>query len=355
MCECRSQFSDRHGFALLLTLGFLAIMGAILLTVDQYARIQSERGQREMHRAIARQNALGALKIAIGELNAIHGDGRHITARAELRREMVQPEHSQWVGVWDVVDGVAIFNRWLLSIPIPQKWDIQSPLTVFPEEIDIWKDFCPKDRCPTLPIYNGERLTGHFAYWIEDECSKARINLENPSIPLRHIVQQIPFHGLENSSKRLAGQRPFAALWDAMNGDAGAYFHGISLSSCGILRNTCGQWLIDLTTKLRHRQFSPHDYIFPADPQWAEPPPTFSFVASFFDATSHGQDTTIAPQSGGPHYLFHGFATNVYSHGMAQLPVADLGLNISTVASIHPIIVGMCISLIAEGNNQAVT
>ncbi|MDR1438112.1 MAG: hypothetical protein LBI69_03580 [Puniceicoccales bacterium] len=354
---------NSQGFALLLILGLLAILGVVVLSTERYVQIQARRGRHRMHQSIAQWNARSALRVAMDELDEIYRDGRCITGRANLRLNPVSAEHSEWVGVWDVVDEKLKFNRWLVSADAATKRDFMAPESVCDKEstIAIFDDFGLQDRCPRMAIQCDGKIVGHYAYWIEDECSKIRINLPMPTLPTDRIAQQFHGIGIGDSSlgdgrrEFLEKQCTFRALREELGSGVDRYFHGITLCGCGLLRNTSGEWLIDLTAKLRGHQYAPVEYLFSGNQEWPEPPPTFALIGSFFDATRRATVRGIFPVTGGPHYVCNGLAANVYSQTLSQLPVPDLGLNIPVQSGIHPVLVGLSISLIAQGDHGHVT
>ncbi|MDR1457144.1 MAG: hypothetical protein LBI34_03805 [Puniceicoccales bacterium] len=351
----RGKRSD--GFALLLVLGILAVLGALMLTAERFVRIQTLRTQNQLHDGIARQNAWTALRAAMAELNETYDGGCCVTARANINGETIPEEHSLWTGVWSVIDGKPVFNRWLISLAGDARFQSTAPWDANADEVAIFKDLGFADACPRLPIISNEKISGHFAYWVEDECDKLRINLPTPTLAWDHILQQFCPNILDLTSETaqaLVNCVSFSSMQRCMSGEINALFHNITLCSRGLLKNTAGEWLEDLTLKLQKLPHGTGEYIFSGDPSYPEPPPTFGQLASFFNATKNVHSLGIHPSAAGPNYRIVYPATNALSHGLGDLPQSDLGLNIPIQCGIYPIPVAMFVAVSAEANaNQA--
>ncbi|MDR0727487.1 MAG: hypothetical protein LBF26_01140 [Puniceicoccales bacterium] len=352
----RSTRSD--GFALLLVLGALAVLGALMLTAERFAQIQALRTQNQLHRDIARQNAWTALRVAMVELNETYNEGRCVTARARSGGEEVPEVHAHWTGVWSVVTGKPVFDRWLVSIPGNAGFQKDAPWDVAGDEVAIFEDLGLADACPRFPINSDGKIVGHFAYWVEDECDKLRVNLPRPSIPQDRILQQFYPATLGFNSEKMRSLEnclSFSSLQRSLGQEFNSLFHSLTLCSRGLLKNTASEWLEDLTLKLQKFPSIDVEYIFPGDPSYPEPPPTFNQMASFFHAAKSMSPSSIYPYAGGPVYRIVYPATNALGYGLENLPMSDLGLNIPVQSGIYPIPVALFITASAEvGNNQAI-
>ncbi|MDR2677699.1 MAG: hypothetical protein LBB26_04035 [Puniceicoccales bacterium] len=344
------------GFALLLVLGALAVLGALMLTAERFVRVQTLRTQSQLHRDIARQNAWTAIRIAMTELNEAYDEGRCISARASICK--ISGRHAHWTGIWSIIAGKAVFNRWLTSLPNDTRFHKDAPLGIGTDEVPIFEDMSLADTCPRLPINLDGKVVGHFAYWGEDECDKLRINLPTPNLPRDHILQQFLPISLGLNSKQmqpLESCLSFSSLRRNLGREIDTFFHNLTLCSRGLLKNTASQWLEDLTLKLQKSSSATVEYIFPGDPSYPEPPPTFGQIASFFDTTKSMPSQNIYPYTGGPIYRIVYPATNALGYGLKDLPQSDLGLNIPIRSGIYPIPVALSIRVSAEvGANQAI-
>jgi hypothetical protein len=322
-----------------------------MLTAERFARIQTLRTQSQLHRDIARQNAWTAIRAAIIELNETYDGGRCVSARANICGEKIPEGHAQWTGIWSVTAGKPVFNRWLVSLPEDARFQLDAPWNADGDGVPIFEDIGLADACPRLPINFGGKVVGHFAYWVEDECDKLRVNLPEPSLPRDGILQQFcpPSLGLNSEQVRtLENCLSFSSLHRSPGREFDALFHNLTLCGRGLLKNTAGQWLEDLTLKLQKLPSGPTEYIFPGDPAYPEPPPTFGQIASFFRATESISSFGIAPCAGGPIYRIIYPATNALGYTLGNLPLPELGLNIPVQSGIYPIPVALFMTAYAE-------
>ena len=75
----------RHrGFALLITITLLAFLVLLLVSIASLTRVETRVAANTQHQAKARQNALLALNIALGQLQRHTGPDPRVTARADL-------------------------------------------------------------------------------------------------------------------------------------------------------------------------------------------------------------------------------------------------------------------------------
>src|SRR5690606_21850844 len=74
----------RHGFALLITIVLVAFLVLVLVTLASLTRVETTVATNSRHVAEARDNALVALNIALGQLQRFAGPDRRATATAGL-------------------------------------------------------------------------------------------------------------------------------------------------------------------------------------------------------------------------------------------------------------------------------
>lgn len=79
-----AQDSPRRGFALLVTIVLVAFLVLILVGLATFTRVETTVAANSQKQAQARQNALMALNIAIGQLQKTTGPDQRITARADI-------------------------------------------------------------------------------------------------------------------------------------------------------------------------------------------------------------------------------------------------------------------------------
>ncbi|NQY32400.1 MAG: hypothetical protein HRT56_04450, partial [Coraliomargarita sp.] len=109
-----------QGFALVLALSLMAFILLLLLSLSTFVRVESANSAQRIDTTASQQNALVALKEAIGELQTTAGADQRITATGGLwATPAAGAEHL--VGVWSSEDrdgdGQADgdFQRWLVS------------------------------------------------------------------------------------------------------------------------------------------------------------------------------------------------------------------------------------------------
>lgn len=333
----------RGGFALLLTLALLAMVVLLLLSLGTLNRIETGVAGQAQQAAQARQNALLALQLAMGRLQACAGPDRRVTARADLRPEPVANPY--WTGVWDAGSASPAPLTWLVSgnegdplactpaatpvaDPAPGNnsvWLLHSPVGAPAQRIKL----APQPlRAADLPALAGPRTVGHYAWWAGDEGVKARFNLVNPAAGAAPGTadnlcqfQSAQQCGLE---KLAAGFAAYAAA----KGDTAAgaalrdrlarvlvpdqipyadasfslatlrdRFHDLTTFSRGVLADArAGGLKRDLTRGLEPGAPQPAGEVFPGGPAW-------DLVRSFYQlrpAQTDGSGWQIAPRAPAP-------------------------------------------------------
>jgi Tfp pilus assembly protein PilV len=93
---------DRSGFALLITITLLAFLVLLLVSLASLTRVETQVASNNQQIAQARQNALTALNIAIGELQKYAGPDQRTTARADLDATLINDtqKNGRWTGVY---------------------------------------------------------------------------------------------------------------------------------------------------------------------------------------------------------------------------------------------------------------
>lgn len=89
---------DRRGFALLITITLLAFLVLLLVSLASLTRVETQVASNNQTISQARQNALMALNLALGEIQRATGPDRRITAPANLTAPAAV--HPRWVGVY---------------------------------------------------------------------------------------------------------------------------------------------------------------------------------------------------------------------------------------------------------------
>ncbi|MGB0375484.1 MAG: hypothetical protein ACPGEE_05705, partial [Opitutales bacterium] len=207
----------QSGFALMVALGLMSFVLLIILGLSTLIQVNSNITSSEKDLATAKQNALFALNLAIGDLQNEMGPDQRISATASILDEFPETEaiegvnNPYWTGAWNSNDPLAgnlvnqvvsknrsssdgkpsHFRRWLVSTPI--NYD-----SVSPEDLIAYaKNFSKDSKNAIIMVGSGtvgdeetnensvyvprqiinkqlEEENG-YAYWIGDEGVKTRV------------------------------------------------------------------------------------------------------------------------------------------------------------------------------------
>lgn len=227
----RNPDAPIRGFALLVTIVLVAFLVLILVGLASFTRVETQVAGNSQQLAQARQNALMALNVALGELQEHLGPDRRVSAASGLGTATntsyntspasawqndwtngTGSKPTQWTGVWREASPAPAnttrdpaFVAWLVSgneingravtpqTPIADPstdpnvvWlvgdkSVQVPATVSAANPD------PRVKLPKQPItsaslpgFTGPQTIGSYAYWVGDEGTKAKANLVDP-------------------------------------------------------------------------------------------------------------------------------------------------------------------------------
>ncbi|MCH8541029.1 MAG: hypothetical protein LAT58_09705 [Opitutales bacterium] len=211
------QKRSRRGIALILVVSLLAFLILIVTALSALLRVETQILNTAEKQAIARQNALNGLEIAISELQKYGGPDQRVTARADLFDDPEDLPNPWLTGVWDTRNENSL-PAWLISGneefdlrgttrpsgPLSASTYPDSYVTPFddlptPDTSDqiIWLLHPPENEgdliplsaiwAPKRPLYANnlpgqagqERVVGHYAYWVGDEGVKASVGLSD--------------------------------------------------------------------------------------------------------------------------------------------------------------------------------
>ncbi|MDF3056297.1 MAG: hypothetical protein K0R17_512 [Rariglobus sp.] len=98
----RRADNRRSGFALLITITLLAFLVLLLVSLASLTRVETQVAANNQQISQARQNALMALNVAIGQLQKYAGADQRTTARADLDGNLanVTNQNGRWLGVY---------------------------------------------------------------------------------------------------------------------------------------------------------------------------------------------------------------------------------------------------------------
>ena len=304
-----------RGFALLITVTLVALVVLLLLSLATLTRIETATATNARRAADARQNALLALHVAIGNLQRFAGPDQRITARADLRPAPVGNPY--WTGVWDATAASRSPLTWLVSgnetNPLALTPDLPPVADPALDNESVWLLRAPAGaaaqriklkRQPLgaagLPGFDGVPVGGHYAWWVGDEGVKAKFNLTNPyagaaaGAPENLLefmsAQQSGLELLTDNFAAYAFAKGNAAAGAALRGRLGRIlapeqivyadssfslaavrdrFHDLTTFSLGVLANVpAGGLKKDLTRGLEAGAVVPDGPVFPGGPPW---------------------------------------------------------------------------------------
>lgn len=246
------RLRSRRGFALLVTIVLVAFLVLILVGLATFTRVETQVAANSQQLAAARQNALMALNIAVGQLQQAAGPDQRVTARADildtastaLRTTVVK--QPLWTGVWLANNPGAGANNLLDAGPSPslRTWSTANPTTTSSRvawlvsgvrtpvststtdtpvdnssinpaswtatatnSVELGKNLGPglniNVAAPLVDIGSnnvpglaGNQTIGRYAYWVSDEGIKAKINLSDPTIGVSETTETGQAHFL---------------------------------------------------------------------------------------------------------------------------------------------------------------
>jgi hypothetical protein len=98
----RARPRNKAGFALLITITLLAFLVLLLVSLASLTRVETQVASNSQQLSLARQNALLALNIAIGELQRFTGPDQRTTARADMNAAWANTAtvNGRWLGAY---------------------------------------------------------------------------------------------------------------------------------------------------------------------------------------------------------------------------------------------------------------
>lgn len=179
------QADSRHGrgrtrgFALLITLGLLTLLLLLLLALATLTKVETKVSENGVRQAQARQNALMALRIALGRLQKFAGPDARVTATAEAFGG--GDGRSHYTGVWDAAGTGPEPLTWLVSGSESDLPDLLSGSTDAIELVGAATSGTGGDvMAPRRAIFADDVpgqteavRVGDYAWWVGDEGVKA--------------------------------------------------------------------------------------------------------------------------------------------------------------------------------------
>ena len=221
----RRPLQGARGFALIITILLMSFLVLLIVSMASLTRVETQIAFNSQQQNAAQDNALTALKIALGQLQAAAGPDQRVTARAEildsastnLRKVSGSLEQPLWTGVWksgsaslDIANTgdpqrktslgsttptaaqKAASATWLVSNPTPATpVDPRTFVGTSANSVDLATKVGPnQDITVTVPLvpftatpagFSSPQPIGQYAYWVSDEGVKAKVNIKDPT------------------------------------------------------------------------------------------------------------------------------------------------------------------------------
>lgn len=165
------------GFALVLVVALLALLVLATYGLSVVGQTASRLAEADRDRMLARQNALLALAVARGQLQAAAGPDERVTAMAGLVGVPTQSSFRHWCGVWR--EGAAAPEAWLTSGAVAGGMPGLAGARVVlvgAGSVGNPTDRTEQERVEAglidLPGETAGAVAGHLAYWVGDEGVK---------------------------------------------------------------------------------------------------------------------------------------------------------------------------------------
>ncbi|MDF3059745.1 MAG: hypothetical protein K0R17_3960 [Rariglobus sp.] len=339
MHDPRPSTQKRSGFALLITITLLAFLVLLLVSLAALTRVETQVASNNQQLSQARQNALMGLNIALGQLQLTLGPDRRVSAPASQKDADGTPNYgaadfsnnSHWTGVYRQNPSVSTRDpqllNWLVSgnqgltvsaagantpavVPNAIVTGLSAGMTattpatvggkpavllVGPGSVmaesaaaasaDILQRFvvAPLEEIKVQAGVvagsdpaSGNQTVGHFAYWVGDEGTKAKVSLidpwENPSpatltATAASSAQTRDYRFINSQRSGIEGvdqagaNTPLSTNYPA---NAAALLRVLDLSQLP-LTNTAGQAALTLAAKNRFHDLTTTSYGLLAD------------------------------------------------------------------------------------------
>jgi hypothetical protein len=206
------KLKQQDGFALLITIVLVSFLVLILVAMSTLTRVETTVSSNSQDIAKARQNAMMALNIAVGQLQRHAGPDRRISATLGHKTTSTgSTDYRYLTGIWNENEGAKTPLVWLINsselLNQPADPDdalnaIKSPNTSSSDAVSdsanwvylLWKNSADPSDPDTWICLNKETVQvdssivpgmgsgstptiGHYAYWVGDEGVKASIAL----------------------------------------------------------------------------------------------------------------------------------------------------------------------------------
>jgi len=182
----------RRGFALLVTLTLVSFIVLLLVGLATYTRVETAIAGNSQRQAQARENALFALNVAVGQLQKHAGPDTRATATAEAVSS-VNAQKRRYTGVWSTTDA-AEPPVWLVSglengtvpavtgaIAVANQAAFVGTNTDASSAANNVVATLQSINTPGIPGQTGSLTVGRYAWWVGDQGVKAPVAVPDAS------------------------------------------------------------------------------------------------------------------------------------------------------------------------------
>lgn len=224
----KSSRAGQQGFALLITIVLVAFLVLILVGLATTTRVETQVATNTRIQAMARQNALFGLNVALGQLQEAAGLDSRITATAGLLNPIAA--NRDWTGVWSVAPATGEVSssepiKWLVSGASDASAseaalnNDSSAIRIFTAgntvssgvyDRDVWVQR-ERIRAQGLPGFSASTAMtiGTYAFYVGDEGVKASLS----ALPLKDLNHEYYSAGTaRDRTVQLGGRAPVGFL-----------------------------------------------------------------------------------------------------------------------------------------------
>ncbi|MFA6289516.1 MAG: hypothetical protein WC661_19210 [Opitutaceae bacterium] len=371
----RPATSPRSGFALLITITVLAFLVLLLVSLASLTRVETQVAGNNQKLSEARQNAMMALNLAIGQLQTYAGPDQRISAPANAGTTATNPQRSDdnphWVGIWrNTTPASDTATPALLTWLVSGNEDPSDPKAWYPDRpVDdptgdansdtVWlvgdqtvieepspsvrkRVKLPKQDITVdglVPGLGGTQTIGRYAWWVGDEGVKARVNLFDPHANSSDLAERgFSFISSQRTAIELIDRNGSStSLGDLYPDPSSSDFASVEKVS-GLqqlsLLSTSSPDVIRDTAKARFHDLTAHSYSVLADAAQGGLKKDLSAGLAAGASEPANTDTIFTPVSGATYgvptwEMLRSFASTQVSHSagapLSPLQNPDLG------------------------------
>lgn len=181
-----------RGFALLLTLTLVSFIVLLLVGLATYTRVETAIAGNSQRQAQARENALFALNVAVGQLQKHAGPDTRATATAEAVTS-VNAQKRRYTGVWSTTDAT-LEPVWLASgLETGTTPAVTGAIAAANQAVLVGANTDASTaannvvatlqpiNAPGIPGQTGSLTVGRYAWWVGDQGVKAPVAVPDAS------------------------------------------------------------------------------------------------------------------------------------------------------------------------------